>query len=374
MITPEIEIKIKSKLDELLKGTLTLDQLTKFVFDDPNIDGRSVKGRELKQWLIENSVAFKTSGARASESKAETANFELEKEQKEFIEANIEKMRPMEMARILWPKKKISPLNREFRSLQEYIVEIRPDAIADSDKSAGEAYVPPQSIYRLVPKINSYITRYKLENIKPLPINEKLIPEAELKNLRSVLNYLNTDTFVLSINIYELVQERELFESKFIRYVYDKPDLTEEEVDQYILICDKSVSLHQIRRNIQTLQKEINTNLESGDVEKKKVAMSFIELLNAYRAKESDAESVLDKTIKGLVGTREKRLQGRLQNNATVMNLVTAWQDEEKRRQLLALAEKQREAQREAVDKLHNMDAVVSLIAGFDANQAKYGP
>lgn len=366
-ITSEMEVVIKTRLEEIFAGTLSLDDLTKFIFKNEKIDGRNKEGRTLRKWLIDNGITFKTS-------KSEKENrFELLNEHKEFIRSNIDTMRPMEMARVLWPSKKISPLHREYLALQTYIQELKPEAMPSSDKMADGPYIAPQSIYRLVPKINSFISKYKIENAKPLPKEEKLLSERDVKYLKALLGYLNTDVYVLSINIYALVEERELFESKFIRYVYDKPDLTEEEVDQYIAVCDKSVALHQIRRNIQVLQREINLNLESGDAEKKKVAMSYIELLSTYRQKETDAEKRQNDTLEGLVGTRDKRLKGRLTNNATIMNLVVAWQTEEKRKELLELAMKQRAAEEDAVKKLSSMDAVMALVAGFSTEQAANG-
>jgi len=358
-ITPAHEEIIRKHLEGVMNGTISLDDLTKIVFDDQTIDGRSKKGRALKKWIVAKGHKIKTSKYEPE------GPFVLADEHVEFITNNIDSMRPMEIARTLFPGKKITPLNKEYLAICTKIREIRPEAVPESDRMAEGPYEPPKSIYRLVPRINEYVSKYKIENVKPLPQDEKQISDRDLKCLKKLLGYMNTHTFFLSINIYELVHERELFESRFIRYTYDKPDLTEEEVDQYISVCDKYVALHQIRKNIQTLQKEININLEAATEEKKKVAMSYIELLNSYRAKEKDAEDVLERTVKALVGTRDKRLAGQQANNATVLNLVQAWQDIEKRRELLELAKRQREAEQDAVKRLSNMDAVVALIAGL---------
>lgn len=367
IITPEIETVIQANLSKIFDGSISLDDLTKIVTKDDKLDGRSRAGRAIKKWFIDKGHKIKTSKYEKE------GPYVLSEDEIEFITNNIGKMRPMEMARMLWPMKKITPLNREYLAIQVKIKEINPESLPESEKMADGIYEPPKSIYRLVPKINDYIARYRIDNATPLPMEEKKLNDRDLKNLRSLLNYLNNHTFIHAINIYDLIQERELFESKFIRYTYDKPDLTEEEVDQYILVCDKAVALHQLKKNIQVLQREISINLESGDAEKKKVAMSLIELLNSYRGKETEGEKMLESTLEDLVGTRNTRLAGKLTNNATVMNLVTAFQQEEKRKELLELAEEMRAAEAEAVKKLSSMDAVIALVAGYHTDDAING-
>ena len=45
---------------------------------------------------------------------------------------------------------------------------------------------------------------------------------------------MHTFRFLHQIGTYNIETDRELFESSFVRYTWDKPDLTQEEVDQYI--------------------------------------------------------------------------------------------------------------------------------------------
>lgn len=366
MITPEVQGLIQANSSKLFDGSISVEELGRIVFKDDRLDGRDKKIKALNQWLIDNGLKVKSKPVR------ETIEI-LEPEQIEFIKANIDKMKSMEMARALWPSKKMTPLNKEFILLQRFCRELRPEAVPDGEKMADGPYKAPKSIYYLVPRINSYIGKYQMGDVKPLPQNEAQIPERELKNLRVLLRYMNTPTFIHAVNIYGLEQERELFESKFIRFTFETPDLTEIEVDQYINLCDKAVSLHQIKKNNQILQAEINQNFDSSDGDKKKLAMTYVELLGGYRQKEADAESALEKTLKSLVGGRNERLKGRLADNATVMNLVEAFQNEKKRLELVALAEQQRNAERHAVENLSSMDAVVALIAGFSKEQARNG-
>jgi hypothetical protein len=358
-ITPEMEQVIRENWDKI-----SLDDLTRKITGNPKLDGRNREGRAIRDWMIVRGLKVKT--ARYEKE----GPYELTDDQKELIAMNIDKMKPMEMARLLFPDKKLTPLNREFVAIQKHVKVLSPNAIPPHEAVAEGQYEPPKSIYRLIPKINKYISKYQIEEAKLLEV--KTLSDKEIKNLKSLLTYMNNHVFISAINVYEKENERELFESRFIRYTYDKPDLFEEEVDQFIAVCDKAVSLYQLKQQIQTLQREINQNLETGKEDNKRVAMSLIELLESYRERETASEKWMDNVIDNLVGTRNKRLQGRQRENASIINLVEAFQGEKTRQELLQVAKEQREAERAAVDKLSNMDQVKALIAGYSKEDAKY--
>ena len=56
------------------------------------------------------------------------------------------------------------------------------------------------------------------------------------KELISLISYLHTFRFLHQIGTYGTEEDRELFESSFIRYSYDKADLTQEEVNAILTI------------------------------------------------------------------------------------------------------------------------------------------
>ena len=56
----------------------------------------------------------------------------------------------------------------------------------------------------------------------------------EIDNAASCIKFLGAPRFIQVINTYSGSEDRRLFEAEFIRSVWDKPDLTSEELNLYI--------------------------------------------------------------------------------------------------------------------------------------------
>lgn len=80
----------------------------------------------------------------------------------------------------------------------------------------------------------------------------------------------------------------------------------------------------------------------------------------------------VDDTMTKLVQTRSKRLDNKFQENASILNLVEAWQTEKQRMKMIELAKEQKLLEGEEVDKLSDMDSVIALIAGFSKERARH--
>jgi hypothetical protein len=199
--------------------------------------------------------------------------------------------------------------------------------------------------------------------------NSSSIKAFEEKCLRMLLGYLRSPTFVYQASQYEKKVDRELFESNFIRFCYDKPDLTAEEIHQYISLSSEIVNTAQIERTIQRLDKNINDWLSGDDDEKKKMSMSMVELINAARGKWESSKERQKKLLAELTESRSIRLKNRLDQNASILNLVEAFQKEKDRKELIELAEMEKQADVIETDKLSNMDQVVALIAGMSKKE-----
>ena len=65
--------------------------------------------------------------------------------------------------------------------------------------------------------------------------------------------------------------DRTLYESCFVRYTYDKPDLTQEEVDQYIVLSTEVIIGSTIQARSERLQQLLDVSAE--DTEGRRVAM-----------------------------------------------------------------------------------------------------
>ena len=77
----------------------------------------------------------------------------------------------------------------------------------------------------------------------------------------------HTFRFNHQINSLAATTDRELFESSFIRYTFDKGDLTQEEVDQYIVLATEVVIAANIQGRIEHLQGLLDDSADDSDEE-----------------------------------------------------------------------------------------------------------
>ena len=173
------------------------------------------------------------------------------------------------------------------------------------------------------------------------------------------------------MNEYKKRVDRELGESSFIRWCYGKEDLLEEEVDRYISLVEETVDSAKIRRQIETLDVEAKRLMSGDDPEGKKMSITYVEVMNSQRDKLKLSKDREKNLLSTLVDSRAERLKKRVEENSSIINLVEAWKDEEKRAELLVLAELEAQAEQHEIDKLSTMDAVTALIAGIQKQELR---
>lgn len=348
----------KKIIDENFQ-TMELNDLSKKVWNDLRADMRSLRGKAVKDYLVSNNMQInRVQRVRPG------SPIILTQEQKEFIEVNFEnKIKALDITRLVFQNTNLTPLSREFRAIFAYIKSLNPEDLDKNEETVdSKDYRPPQSLNHLVGKINEYIptgtTDTKQYNINSLKTFEE-------KCLKTLMGYVRSPTFIYQATQYEKKVDRDLFESNFMRFCHDKPDLTAEEIHQYISLCSEIVNTAQIERTIQKLDSNINEWLSGDDNEKKKMSMSMVELINAARGKWEASKERQKKLLAELTESRSIRLKNRLDQNASILNLVEAFQKEQTRKELLEIAEMEKKADIEETNKLANMDQVVALIAGM---------
>lgn len=340
-----------------------LIELVRFISKDDEADGRSLIGKAISRYISEF-------GGKAKTTKYNKMEMELTEDQKTYVKNNYKVSKPLEMAKILFPEKKqLTALNKETLLIQEFIKSFDPDAIDSKDALSVATYRAPQKIDTLLYKVVKYVTKFSTGEAKAP--DAKNLTELEKKQLNSLLAYINTHRFLSQINRYTKEDDRETFESCFIRYTFDKPDLMQEDVDQYIVICDEIVSQGKIQRTIELLDLQIDEALQS-EGGARTISGNTTELINALREKLNVSRKRVDDTMTKLVQTRSKRLDNKFQENASILNLVEAWQTEKQRMKMIELAKEQKLLEGEEVDKLSDMDSVIALIAGFSKERARH--
>jgi hypothetical protein len=160
--------------------------------------------------------------------------------------------------------------------------------------------------------------------------------------------------------------DRDLFESSFVAFCWNKPGLPVEEVIDYINWSDEIVKYVQMDRTKQKLDQRLDDIL-NGD---QKLNQAEVDLLNSFREKLTASRKLQSAYLETLHGKKSARDKGRIDANASILNLVDAWKQEEHRAALLALADLQQKADALEADTLMDMDGVMALISGITKEEA----
>ena len=335
----------------------SLQELTQLVFPEiPNIDGRSLYGKAVKKFLASRDLKVKTKSEYTPKDRTE-----FTQEQKDFITNNAAMMTAVDLARSLFNNYTLSNLSIESRSVEEYLNTLPKQvrSVQTEEEQQGD-YKPPKNQERAMVRVNKYV----LDGIDKDKITAK-----QKKELNSLISYLHTYRFLHQIGTYVDSVDRDLFESSFIRYAYDKSDLTQEEVDQYIILATEVVISSNIQHTIQTLQEQINMEMDSGQ----KIPMVLVEAVTSARTEYNQCVGRQQKLLNDLKVKRSERMQKQVKENASILNLVLMWKDEESRNEMLKMADMRREVLKGEIGRLSSMDDVKARIFGLTEEEVLDG-
>lgn len=318
-------------------------------------DGRSKYGRCLKAFLT--SVDLK---ARPAQQYTVKGFLELTDEQKSYIKDNVGSQKPLDITKVLFDNPELTNLGQECRTVNEFIKTLPPETLIVESDINVDVYEAPKTFDKMLSKVNSYI----YESVQ----KHKMSPK-QRKDVQSLIGYLNTVRFVHQINTYSEADERRLFESSFVRYTYDKFDLTQEEVDQYIVLATEVVISSTIQATIQIIQIQVNHEIENGG----KIPMALIEANNTARTEYNQCVNRQQKLLNDLKEKRSTRLSKEIKATASILNLVELWKEEESRVKLLKLAELRKQVLNKEMDNLSSMDEVKARILGISGDEVLNG-
>jgi hypothetical protein len=338
---------------------LTSAFVDEFFPDEPENmkDGRSKYGRLIKATLVERGLQ-----AHASHKYQPKEKIKLSDENIEYINNNYRMMSFVEIARLLFDDSTLSNLSPEARSVQEHIQSLNPEESFQAGEIPQEEYKPPRTIDRAIAKINRYI----LEGI-----DRNKLTASDKKNCEMLIRYVHTFRFLHHMNHLSTNVDRELYESSFIRYTYDKPDLTQEEVDQYIVLSGEAVIASNIQRRVEHLQGLLDD--AANDTEGRRISMALVESINTAQNEYHQSVNRQHKLLDDLKQKRSHRLKNQLEENASILNLVEVWKEEEGRKKMISLAERRKEAIEEEIDNITNMDEIKARVLGLTKEEVLEG-
>ena len=328
-----------------------LKHITQIVFQDDSLDGRSKEGREVRSFLINNNLTFTTTLVPKVE------EIDLDTEQKEFLmSSNVERgMNALEITRLTFKDREIQPLSQQHRTVMEFLRRYRPEIVDDNEMITNDKWSPPKSLSRAIKKVNDWAG----QNFEEIEIQTK-----QKRMMEKLLFYLKSPRFVHFINQYSTVGDRDLFESEFVRTVWDKPDLTNDELNLYITVCTNYVRQKHIQQRIDKL----NTMLNDTDNERD-LTMRLTEIIKATSDELNQCEKRIESLTKDLNGSRQARLKAKGEQNGSIAALVEAFQDREERDRMIMMVEMQTKLIEEEADRLESMDDYKARILGISKRE-----
>lgn len=371
---PELPEKLsddhKRRIDELWDKSdspPSLKELVDAAAERKNVDPRTRFGRAVREYLSGKGRAYRLEG---QNDKTPPAKIDLTTEQLEYIRNNCDKMSSAEMARELFKNPKLSNLSAEARAVAQFLKTINFKQMYEDPNSVPQrAYRPPATILHLAGAVNRCVNPQP--NIDATD-SKKISPKIK-KELQMLGNYMRTYRFIHLANSFEKQEDRELYESCFIRYTYDKPDLTEEEVDQYMSLCVDIVISASIQRRAEKLRVLLDQAADAADENKQKFSISLVDSIEKMQTEYHQCQNRMKALAADLKGKRSERINQARNDNASVLNLVQCWKDEELRKKMLRLAQIRKKKLAEDVDSLEDMDELKARIFGLSKDEALNG-
>lgn len=348
------------------KGMTQIAEITRKVFNDDTLDGRTNQAKAIKIYLASRGDKISTSKY------TPRGEVQLTESQLEFIRANVESMKPLEMAKMMFPDRQITTLlSGEGRAVYKYAQEIHRELVDFWDEPVeSKEYKGPTSIQGVLGLANYHVANvidptadtYDFNNLRPY----------DLKCLRALQGFLKSIRFRYQASSYEKKADRTLFESAFVRMTHDKPDLSAADIDMYVAAASEMVNITREERKILRLEQQLDQILGGEGEERQRLTQAFVELLNQTRTKWDASKARYKGFVSDLESTRAKRDEHRTKRNESVLNLLEAWQkDEQTRNDIIAFGEAEKAADKEEVKRLTNMEGIVALIAGQTHQEAE---
>jgi len=326
----------------IFKDEPNIINITKKVFDDDKLDGRSKEGRAVSKFLAKNGMKAKTT----KQEKSKEINF-TENQLHSIESMKADGLNTSEIADLLF-EKEVKRLSNEWRAVNEVV---NKDKEEEEREEAPTSYVAPNALSRIIKKINDS-TGYGLEEGK-MSRNQKHCCDKLRINL-------SNSRFVAIVNNYTAFRDKELFEQEFIRLTWDKPDLTADELNLYMNVAKEIINLELITGHLQKL----NDMFESAD-DQDEMTVRLAEIIKAKSSEYHQCESRIENLTKKLQGDRGARLASKQKDTASFLSIVQLFQEEEERQNMVRIAEMQKQVIKEEAQRLEGMAAWKARVLGI---------
>ncbi len=362
-LNEELELTEEQKnqlLDLWNSGIQDLKPITVNLFGE-GFDGRSKEARAIKSFLATRKLKARPSHIKI----LKTSGIELSEEQKEFIRNNAANIKPLDLVQELFNNYSLNNLSAEYRCVINFIDEEDIEAL-DYNKTSAKiirTYRPPKTIEQAKARVNNY----KLDAFP----KDKPLTQYDKNGLEALIRFTHSNRFLREIESFQTDEEKTSFESSFILFTYNKPDLSEEEINLYINLCVDIVQEPNTRRQIAHLRNLLENT--ATDSEGQRVSKGLADAIHQAETELHQNRKRQSDLISNLQGKRSERLERNNSAFAALTNLVALWKEEEQRVQLLKYAELEKEILAKEVDRINDMDELRAKIMGISKEEILNG-
>lgn len=368
ILTDAQKDEIRHLFATLPESELTLLNITQIIGKDKKINGQSQLGRVIKAFLGSEGFNYVT---RTNKVKGDA---DLTEDQKKKLDANLaayikKDIGSLELTKIVFENESLTNLHQEFRTVVNYMNDSIQKMDSDEFKKltfngsfeddARDEYKPPKGLVQTLARINKYVIGADWK--------EGEIKSFQRKQAESLQKYLSVYRVKYEINSYPKTSQREVFEDAFIRYTFDKVGLQEEHLDMFCTLASERVNEVNIKAQINLMVQAME--VQNAETDGKKISMGLVEAINSSRTELNQCLTRQDKLYKALVAQRSKELESKKAENATMLNLVIPWQQEEFRRNTIHLAIKEKEKLRDEVKKLSSIGELKAMLRGLSKDE-----
>lgn len=325
-----------------------------FSKDGIRIDGRTKEGRAIRAFLSSRNKKYNTT---KSEKKTTVS---LTDKQKEFLLSDhiSAEMNPLEIARETFEDGSIKSLSAEHRLVIDFLSKYRKDVVDENAMLSDGKWHSPKSLLAVIRKTNKWcdIT---------LPETEEKLSTKHKRYMEKLLEFMQVYKLSSTLNSFQKEADRELFESEFVRATWDKPDLTNDEVNLYMMVCANYVRAKHIQARLDTFTRV----LEDEDLEINDINMRLTEHVKATNDELNACERRIESMIHKLNGSRAERLKNQRKSSGNILDLVRTFQEQEGRNIMVQMANMRRELVKEEADRIESLDEFKARVFGIEKDE-----
>tara|TARA_Y100000590_G_scaffold143436_1_gene164667 strand:+ start:36745 stop:37803 length:1059 start_codon:yes stop_codon:yes gene_type:complete len=347
---PELTEDQKAFIKENAPIIGDLSKLTKDVFMDDSLDGRTREGRLVRKFMKEAGIDYSTRHISKKD------DIQLTEEQKEFIRNNsAADVSSVALARLVFAGAEIKHMSKEFWAVHDFIHEEGLD-VPKNETAMNIKYSPPKADSKIMKKIQDCVG---------VEISEDKMTVKYKRCIEALRKFMSAPRFLQVIETYTSLEDRNLFEAEFVRATWDKPDLTTDEINLYINVCMDYIHL----KRIQSAMDKLNRMFDEAE-EQQDMTIRLTEILKTKSEEYNQCEKRMESLISKLQGDRSKRIANQVSKNASILNLVQLFQEEEERGIMLKMAQMQQKLISNEMDELEKMPDWKARVLGISKSDS----